>query len=104
MMGQRQGGQGQFFYAFELDKVVPREATESADRHFYTEEPYHRSSRTALCRVRPRSGQTAEQDKRIVTMSVADTKRTYRDHQLVVRIRGNSGQTCSRGFDRIGRE
>jgi hypothetical protein len=27
--------------------------------------------RAALCRVRPRSGQTAEQDKRIVTMSVA---------------------------------
>src|SRR5947209_15865025 len=23
MMGQRQGGQGQFFYAFDLDKVVP---------------------------------------------------------------------------------
>jgi hypothetical protein len=27
--------------------------------------------RAALCRVRPRSGQTAEQDKRIVTMSFA---------------------------------
>src|SRR5919204_4886989 len=23
MMGQREGGQGQFFYAFDLDKVVP---------------------------------------------------------------------------------
>ena len=23
MMGRREGGQGQFFYAFDLDKVVP---------------------------------------------------------------------------------
>jgi len=23
MMGRRSGGQGQFFYAFDLDKVVP---------------------------------------------------------------------------------
>jgi hypothetical protein len=23
MMGQREGGQGQFFYVFDLDKVVP---------------------------------------------------------------------------------
>jgi hypothetical protein len=24
MMGRREGGQGQFFYAFDLDEVVPR--------------------------------------------------------------------------------
>ena len=29
MMGRREGGQGQFFYAFDLDEVVPRSKTQT---------------------------------------------------------------------------
>jgi hypothetical protein len=37
-------------------------------------------------------------------MSGFGTKRTYRDGLVFVPLSGNSGHTCSRGFDRIGRE